>query len=274
VQHRQMWGLPGVARVFEWFEALFSLVAGPLIVVSGLAAPFSLFTHIQVLEQPWLLAIWAIAMAAGIDIWLLVASDYWMEALIHRRWPLLGVWSVLMLALASVGLQANWVVMYGSAQGIGNDAAMARIGISPEVWALERAALVPFLVIVSTLIRRFVASRAELSVPAPATQNAQAAQVEMTRPPVGPGTPGQALSKAAPKQGQAAIHLIAAPSRPDPNRRRAPGPSVEPKARAVWRSGMSIPELEERAGISRYSAQKYHAKFTAEEAGRAQERAI
>lgn len=47
--------------------------------------------------------------------------------------------------------------------------------------------------------------------------------------------------------------------------------SVEEQARTVWQPGMSIPALEKAAGISRPSAQKYHAKFVAETASLAPE---
>ncbi|HEX9412136.1 MAG TPA: hypothetical protein VF916_01405, partial [Ktedonobacterales bacterium] len=41
--------------------------------------------------------------------------------------------------------------------------------------------------------------------------------------------------------------------------------SVEHTARAVWQPGMSVEALQLAAGISRGSAQKYHAKLRAED---------
>jgi hypothetical protein len=47
---------------------------------------------------------------------------------------------------------------------------------------------------------------------------------------------------------------------------RLRNPSVEEKARVAFVPGMSVKALEKAAGISRASAQKYHAMLTAEKA--------
>lgn len=74
-----------------------------------------------------------------------------------------------------------------------------------------------------------------------------------TRPPTGPGTP---VKKRGVRNGRKRGGKVV----------RLRNPSVEEKARVAWQPGMSIPALQKAAGISRPSAQKYHAKLTAEAA--------
>lgn len=77
-----------------------------------------------------------------------------------------------------------------------------------------------------------------------------------TRPPTGPGSPVRKRGVRNTKK-----------SRPKVVRLR--NPSVEERAAAAWSPGMSIPALQKAAGISRPSAQKYSAKFTAQQAAQA-----
>lgn len=70
------------------------------------------------------------------------------------------------------------------------------------------------------------------------------------KPPTGPGSPARKRGVRNPRKKGAKIT-------------RLRNPSVEERAAAHWQPGMSIPALEKAAGISRPSAQKYHAKFTA-----------
>lgn len=99
------------------------------------------------------------------------------------------------------------------------------------------------------------------------------------RPPTGGGTPLQQQPHQAPEEAiQEAANVVHLPHKT--GRRRAAArarsggtyrgrvrnPSVEDRARAAWKPGMSVNALERAARISRSSAQKYHAKFTAEQA--------
>jgi len=100
--------------------------------------------------------------------------------------------------------------------------------------------------------------------------------IALARPPTGPGAPAQSTRKGLrnpvqpAKQPGPAIRLV---NPPDPGRKRGPGASVEPQAWEAWSAAslstnpailprMSVPELQERAGISRPAAMKYHAKFS------------
>lgn len=251
MKHRDMWGLARIALAFEWLEALFSVITGPGLVAFGLVAPVALFTGVELLRWGWLSVAWALAMAGGLDIWLVVASGYLIDALYRRQWGPAAAWAALVVALAGIGFQANWVIMFASSQGVSNAAALAQLGISDAVWTLERAALVPFLVIVSALIRRVVAAGGHAATQAPAPEVAPA-------PAASPAIRAAGLRNPKGSKKPPVIRLASASGG------RGVPQSVEAKARAAWRPGMGVPALQEAAGISRPSAQKYHAKFTAE----------
>lgn len=72
-----------------------------------------------------------------------------------------------------------------------------------------------------------------------------------SRPPTGGGSPVRKPRVRKRRKGGAKVVALR-------------NPSVEERAAAAWAPGMSIPALEKAAGISRPSAQKYHAKFTAQ----------
>ena len=85
--------------------------------------------------------------------------------------------------------------------------------------------------------------------PAPSSASTQPPE----RGPTGPGSPAK---KRGVRNGRKRGAKIT----------RLRNPSVEERAAAAWQPGMSIPALQKAAGISRPSAQKYHAKFTAQQA--------
>ncbi len=109
------------------------------------------------------------------------------------------------------------------------------------------------------------------------------------RPPTGPGTPRRAPAERRQDREAPGPNVRQLPTGDRPSRtaarassggrssaRRRGGPriaeSVEPRARAVWQSGMSVEALRRDAGISRASAQKYHAMLRGEELGAANRR--
>lgn len=166
--NRSMPGLQGLAHAFEWVEAMFSIIAGPMTVASGLIAPIGLFLGVDLLHQAWLAVPWALAMASGLDIWLAVAAVWLVEAAGRGRWRAVFGWGLLVSVLAAIGFQANWVVMYASANGISDAQALAQIGVSSSAWTLERAAMVPILVIISAVMRRFLSKQSEPAIVEPA----------------------------------------------------------------------------------------------------------
>jgi hypothetical protein len=100
-----------------------------------------------------------------------------------------------------------------------------------------------------------------------------------TRPPTGPGSPsvassasqalpdgGNVLQLPAPRRTRRAAAQGNATQVTRRPRRRGVSQSVEPQARAAWDAGArSIAALQREAGIGRAAAQKYAARFAAEE---------
>ena len=72
------------------------------------------------------------------------------------------------------------------------------------------------------------------------------------KPPTGPGSPARKRRVRNPRKKAGKLVALR-------------NPSVEERAAAAWQPGMSIPALEKAAGISRASAQKYAAKFSAQQ---------
>lgn len=71
-----------------------------------------------------------------------------------------------------------------------------------------------------------------------------------SKPPTGPGSPARKRGVRNPRKKSAKVV-------------RLRNGSAEERAAAAWSPGMSIPALEKAAGISRATAQKYSAKFSA-----------
>ncbi len=87
--------------------------------------------------------------------------------------------------------------------------------------------------------------------------------VSLDRPPTGGGSP--ALARAPSDHVMQLGEERTARTRRRVRTRRVAGASAEHTARAVWQPGMSVEALQLAAGISRGSAQKYHAKLRAED---------
>lgn len=112
---------------------------------------------------------------------------------------------------------------------------------------------------------------------APAPSEAQTD--DGTCPPTGPGSPTRRRGVRTPAEIDAP-NVVQMPTVPARRRRRGKAArgrvrtasanvSAEAKARTVWRPGMSVQALQDEASISRPTAQKYNAKFTAEDAATA-----
>lgn len=120
-----------------------------------------------------------------------------------------------------------------------------------------------------------IAMAAPVIVDAPPAPSPEATD-DKTRPPTGGGTPIQRRGVRTPDESGGKVVRLprthtprrsAASNRSKPGTRRVRTASVEDRARAAWTgSGMSVDALQSAASISRGSAQKYHAKLTAEAA--------
>lgn len=293
--------LAGIAGFIRWIEELANLVSGPLLTLGLGIALVDLLTEGKLLTSlPLLLFTWAITQAIGVDAQLVGLWDRAHIALRERRYGAMIASIVLGLVLAYVAWIAAQVFALQESEGISTSAALSRLGMDPALWLIQRTALSVFLVCLAGWSRYHapvadVAAEteqerarleADLSLE-PLRQQKRAMQVRGAR-----GLVASALGKETPSAGEATpapsserTEASTAPFRPPTGpgsparkpggrtRKKSPAkvvrlrnPSVEEKARVAWVPGMSVKALEKTAGISRASAQKYHAMLTAEKA--------
>lgn len=295
--HKDAFLLGALAGVIRWIEDLVNLLSGPLLTLGLGIALVALLTDGQLLARvPALLYVWAISQAAGVDAQLVSTWDRARIALReHRYWSLVGL-VVLGGVLAYVAWVAAQVFALQESQGIPTAQALTLLGMDSSSWLVQRTALQVFLVALAGWTRYHKpapdvaadteAERQQLEADLllePLRAQKRAMQARGVR-----GVVAAAMGKETPAQGEtppAPSGEAPGPSTPPTKPRgtrgvRTPGksrgkgakvvrlrnPSVEDKARAHWQPGMSVPALQKAAGISRPSAQKYHAKFSAESA--------
>jgi len=296
-QPPRLWGLGAIATCLRWIEELVNTLSGPLLVLGlGIALVDLLTDGALTASTPALLYVWAISQAAGVDAQLVGSFARARHALRRgHHWSLVGL-LLLGAVLAYVGWIAAQVFATAQAEHITTTQALAQLGFDRTAWIVQRSALSVFLVCLSGWTRYIAPAKAEASlederaklerelVLEPLRQRAQkavgAAQlgrqmvaaargkdvpptVSLDRPPTSGGSLARAHSDNVVQLGEERK----ARTRRRVRTRRASGASasVEHKARAVWQPEMSVEALQVAAGISRGSAQKYHAKLRAED---------
>jgi hypothetical protein len=300
-------GIAGLLRWIEELVNLISgplLTVGLGIALVDLLTDGHLLTAL-----PLLLYTWAITQAVGVDAQLVAAWDRARIALRERRyWALVGL-VMLGGVLAYVAWVAAQVFALQESEGLTTAAALSRLGMDSSVWLVQRTALSVFLVCLAGWTRyhppapdvgadtQVERARLEASLELePLRQRLRAQQAHGVRsvvaaaigkdapdkPPTGPGSPVRTRRQGQQQTVAPVIQLpragtrrhVAARKRAqgalrNPQKRRTVGESVETKARAHFTLGMSVKALGEAAGISRASAQKYHAMLTAEQQSQA-----
>lgn len=291
--------LAGIASFIRWVEELANLIAGPLLTLGLGIALVDLLTEGKLLATvPVLLFAWAITQAIGVDAQLVALWDRAHIALREHRYGALVASVVLGLVLAYVAWIAAQVFALQESEGISTSAALARLGMDPAIWLIQRTALSVFLVCLAGWSRyhapdadvdaETAQERARLEADLtlePLRQQKRAMQVggmrslalsaigreTPPRPPTGPGTPTRQVGvrtpavTGAPNVVEMRPAAQATPRRKRRSQRVARG-SVEALARQHFYPGISVNALQSAAGISRASAQKYHAMLTAEKA--------
>jgi hypothetical protein len=314
-QQHELPMIGGIAAGIRWVEELVSLLSGPLLTIGLGIALVDLLTGDGLLRAfPALLYVWGVCQAVGIDAQLVAAWDRVRMAARRRQWGAVVGYVCLGLALAWVGFLSAQAFGYQQAFGLSEADALQRLGIDAVNWQLQRAVLAVFLVALSGFTRYHAPPKVKQTLEDERAHLARELELEPLRqqlratkatgigalarqtlaavtgheatpapkkPPTGPGTPAQSADKGLRNPGQPrpkprpapAIRLVTPPGE---LRNRRPGQSKEADARAVWRPGMGVPELQSAADIARPTAQKYSAKFEAQHAaaGNRQEAAI
>src|SRR5260221_6789246 len=298
----RLFGLGAIAVNLRWIEGLVNPLSGPLLVLGlGIALVDLLTDGALTASTPALLYVWAISQAAGVDAQLVGSFARARHALRRgHHWSLVGL-LLLGAVLAYVGWIAAQVFATAQAEHITTMQALAQLGFDRTAWIVQRSALSVFLVCLSGWTRYIAPAKPEASLEderarlereltlEPLRQRARAQKavgaaqlgrqmvaaargkdvpptVSLDRPPTGGGSP--ALARA---QGDNILQLddqrTARKRRGvrTPRKRAGASASVEHKARAVWQPEMSVEALQVAAGISRGSAQKYHAKLRAQD---------
>lgn len=305
--HAELPLLAGIAGLIRWIEELVNLVSGPLLTVGLGIALVDLLTEGKLLATvPALLFTWAITQAIGVDAQLVAMWDKAHIALRERHYGALVALVVLGLVLAYVAWIAAQVFALQESEGISTSAALARLGMDPALWLIQRTALSVFLVCLAGW-SRYHAPAADVAADTEAERTRLEASLQLEplrqqlraqqvgglrqlalsamgrevppRPPTGGGTPTQKPARQDTLISPATIAatnvtLLRAPARSAPRRKRATTRhvarnnrvSVEAKAREAYKPGMTAGELSRAAGIGISAASKWRKVLEAEKA--------
>src|SRR5690348_3209588 len=120
--------LGGIAATLRWVEELVFLLSGPGLTVAAGIAVCDLLTHGAVLQgNPWMLFVWGVLTAAGVESQTVSTFDKLRHALINKRWlPLLG-WLLLGLYLAYTTFVSVEVFSFEQSQGLTEAAALLQL---------------------------------------------------------------------------------------------------------------------------------------------------
>src|SRR5260221_24813 len=303
----RLWGLGFLALLLRWIEELINTLSGPLLVVGlGIALVDLLTDGALTTSTPVLLYVWAVSQAAGVDAQLVGSFARARHALRRgHHWTLAG-YLVLGAGLGYVAWIAAQTFATEQAQHVTTAQALSQLGLDQHAWIVQRTFLSVFLVCLSGWTRYMAPAKAEATLEEeraklereltlePMRQRARAqkavgamglgrqmvaaargqdvpATIALDRPPTGPGSP--ALARAHSDNVVQLGEERKARKRSRVRTRRTAGASgsVEHRARAVWQPGMPVADLQLAAHISRGSAQKYAAKFAAEDDATRQE---
>lgn len=290
--------LAGIAGVIRWVEELANLLSGPLLTLGLGIALIDLLTDGNLLtHMPLLLYAWAISQAVGVDAQLVATWDRARIALReHRYWHLVGLF-ILGCLLAYVAWVAAQVFALQESEGITTGQALARLGFDSAIWLVQRTALSVFLVALSGWTRyhppaldiaadaehqraqleaelmleplraqkRMMQARGLRSVAAAAMGRETPPEMP-PKPPTNGGTPRQAQPEETGVITPApnVVHMSASRKRPQKRTAARNRISVEAKARAAYRPGMSASELARVAHIGKSAASKWRHILEAE----------
>ncbi len=151
---RELPGLVGIGSVIHWIEELVMLLSGPLLTIGLGIALVDLLTGGDLLRTlPFLLFAWGVCQAVGIDSQLVAMWDRARRAIRERHyWALFG-YVILGAMLGYVGFISAEAFGFQHAFAVTEAQALARLGIDPINWQLQRAVLAVFLVALSGFTR-------------------------------------------------------------------------------------------------------------------------
>lgn len=146
--------LAGIAGVLRWCEALVNLLSGPALTLAVGVAVVDIAVHGGLLGQwPWLLIAWGVCVAVGLDSQVILQFDHVGTAFREKRWGVMAGYVVIGLLLSYVAFLACAAFGLQHSLGLSEVDALSRLGIVPEAYQYERAALALLLVALSAINR-------------------------------------------------------------------------------------------------------------------------
>lgn len=151
--------LPQISGFLTWIESLITLISGPMLTVGGIIALVDLLTDgaLQV-NVPWILYLWAISQAIGVDGQLIGSAAKSARMAFEKRWPSFLFEFLLMALLGYIALLATIVFGYQQTFHLTTTQALARLGMDSVSWLWQRSAVAVFLIMLSGW-RRFIVKR-------------------------------------------------------------------------------------------------------------------
>lgn len=234
-----------VHRLWHETENILTAATGPLLIVSSAISTSDIFAN-QTFSHaiPQLPAIWAIARALAVTLWLGVAWEHYLEAL-RRHVPSFG-WFLLSLILFAVDVQTATLFAF-EAEHISNLGELAILQIPPIDWAVEQAVLGVILIAVHRTIihtAQHAGEAAAVAAESPAPPSAPVAQ---------PVLQTQTVRLVEPRT----------PREKAPRRDRG-GSSVERERNiqllVSWmrdQNGLTLTNIQDRMGVTRQTAVSY-----------------
>lgn len=146
--------LGGISALFRWLESLVSIASGPILTIGLAVALVDLLTDGALLaSEPWLLYVWAVSQALGVDSQLVASFDRARIAVRERRyWAFIGS-IALGLVLCYVAWIAAQTFSIQQANHLTTTQALASIGLDHTSWLVQRSALSVVLVALSGWFR-------------------------------------------------------------------------------------------------------------------------
>ncbi len=249
---------PALARLSRWLDAFhefLNLINGLVLWIGLAIALVDVLTLGELTASlPWLVWVWAVSQAIGVDGFLYHFSSKAGEHIRLNNWRQAAFFLAVVGGLGFVAWQASYVFNFQQLNHTTVTGAIGALGWTTGQWLAIRTGLSVAMVVLSGLTRYEKASKRE-STPV----------VVMPMPQETPQVIVSAnLRKGIRARASDTIHIV--PARAESLRR--PRESVRPRARAAWDAGaQSKPAMMKHAGISNASAAKYIAEFSGASAG-------
>jgi hypothetical protein len=150
VREQQLFGLGVLTTVIHWIEELLNTTNGLILMAGAGIAVVDLLTDGALAKTlPWVVFVWAISQAVGIEVQLLGSFARARQSQRDGAFSAMAGWLLLGIILLAVAVLAGYTYSLVRVQGITTEAALAELGISNFAFLGPRACLAAGLVALS-----------------------------------------------------------------------------------------------------------------------------